>query len=126
MNTWTGIGRLTRDPRSDQTNGGTAVCKMRVVVDRAGRNAGPGYFDVTCFDGQANACLEHLRKGREIAITGRLRFEEFETREGSYASRVYIVADRIQFLRGAARQEEGSPESSEEPAGVAGEAAGDS
>jgi single-stranded DNA-binding protein len=33
-----------------------------------------------------------------VAIEGRLRFEEFETSSGDYATRIYIVADQVEFL----------------------------
>ena len=51
-----------------------------------------------CFDAQANACAQYLKAGREIAVDGRLLFDEFKTQDGSYASRIYIVAERVEFL----------------------------
>ena len=51
-----------------------------------------------CFDAQANACAQYLKGGREIAVDGRLLFDEFQTQDGAYASRVYIVAERVEFL----------------------------
>ena len=51
-----------------------------------------------CFDAQASACAQYLKAGREVAIDGRLLFDEFQTQDGSYASRVYIVAERVEFL----------------------------
>jgi single-stranded DNA-binding protein len=69
-----------------------------VAVKRAGKQGPYGYFDVKCFDGQAHACVDYLKAGREIAIDGRLLFDEFRTDDGSYASRVYIIAERVEFL----------------------------
>ena len=79
---------------------------MRIAVDRAGKQGAAGYFDVKCFNAQANACAEYLKAGREVAIDGRLLFEEFETQDRSYASRVYIVAERVEFLASRTRREE--------------------
>jgi single-stranded DNA-binding protein len=67
-------------------------------VKRAGKQGHDGYFDVKCFDAQANACAQYLKAGREVAVDGRLLFDEFQTQDGSYASRVYIVAERVEFL----------------------------
>jgi single-stranded DNA-binding protein len=39
-----------------------------------------------------------LKAGREVAVDGRLLFDEFQTQDGGYASRVYIVAERVEFL----------------------------
>src|SRR6266567_4576951 len=51
-----------------------------------------------CFDAQAAACAQYLKGGREIAVDGRLLFHEFQTQDGAYASRIYIVAERVEFL----------------------------
>ena len=103
MNRWTGTGHLTKDPKFLETDGGTAICALRIAVKRAGKQGNDGYFDVKCFEGQAHACADYLKAGREVAIDGRLLFEEFQTQDGSYASRVYIVAERVEFLASAAR-----------------------
>ena len=98
MNRWTGTGHLTKDPKFLETESGTAICTLRIAVKRAGKQGHDGYFDVKCFDAQASACAQYLKAGREIAVDGRLLFDEFQTQEGSYASRIYIVAERVEFL----------------------------
>ena len=98
MNRWTGTGHLTKDPKFLETESGTAICTLRIAVKRAGKQGHDGYFDVKCFDAQANACAQYLKAGREIAVDGRLLFDEFQTQDGAYASRVYIVAERVEFL----------------------------
>src|SRR6185312_605219 len=124
MNRWTGTGHLTKDPKLLETGNGTAICSMRIAVKRAGKQGQDGYFDVKCFDGQAHACVDYLEAGREIAIDGRLLFDEFRTETGAYASRVYVIAERVEFLATRNRStgqasEEVSPQ---EPAVAAGEA----
>ena len=128
MNRWTGTGHLTKDPRLLETDGGTAICTLRVAVKRAGKQGKDGYFDVKCFDGQAHACADYLKAGREVAIDGRLLFDEFKTGDGGYASRVYIVAERVEFLASRTRSTgQASPEMPpEQPATAGGEARGDS
>ena len=98
MNRWSGTGHLTKDPKFLETDTGTAICTLRMAVKRAGKQGHDGYFDVKCFDVQASACAQYLKAGREIAVDGRLLFDEFQTQDGQYASRVYIVAERVEFL----------------------------
>lgn len=127
MNQVNMIGRLTRDPELVETKGGTAICNLRVAVDRRNRDDGAVFVDVKAFEGQARACADHLSKGRQVAITGRLELDEWEAKDGSgKRSRVYVIGERIQFLGRSSRNgDQGEQEpSSEEPAGVAG-AAGD-
>ena len=68
MNRWTGTGHLTKDPKLLETDGGTAICTLRIAVKRAGKQGHDGYFDVKCFDAQASACAQYLKAGREIAV----------------------------------------------------------
>lgn len=100
MNRWTGTAHLTRDPELVTTDGGTEICAMRIAVKRAARDGEAGFFDVKAFGAQAVACASYLAKGREVAIEARLRFEEFETKAGGYAQRVYLIADQVEFLAG--------------------------
>ena len=127
MNRWTGTGHLTKDPKLLETDGGTAICTLRVAVRRAGKQGQDGYFDVKCFDGQAHACADYLKAGREVAIDGRLHFEEFQTQDRGYASRVYVIAERVEFLnsRKASTGQADAETSPEEPP-TAGAARGDS
>ena len=127
MYRWTGTGHLTKDPKLLETDGGSAICTLRVAVRRAGKQGKDGYFDVKCFDGQAHACADYLKAGREVAIDGRLHFEEFQTEDRGYASRVYVIAERVEFLnsRKASTGQANAETSPEEPA-TAGAARGDS
>src|SRR5215210_3296334 len=89
---------LVSHPKFLETESGSAICTLRVAVKRAGKQGQDGYFDVKCFDAQASACAQYLKAGREIAVDGRLLFDEFQTQDGNYASRIYIVAERVEFL----------------------------
>ena len=98
MNTMTLIGTLTRDPELKE-GGKTAVCSMR-VAESNGRKDSPLYINVAAFGRQAEVCEEYLSKGRQVAITGQLRFREWETDEGDKRSEHSLVADRVDFLPG--------------------------
>ena len=127
MNRWTGTGHLTKDPKLLETDGGTAICTLRVAVKRAGKQGKDGYFDVKCFDGQAHACADYLKAGREVAIDGRLLFDEFKTGDGGYASRVDVVAERVEFLASHNRSNgQASDQAPPKQPATAGEARGDS
>ena len=98
MNSVNVIGRLTRDPELVTTAGGTNICKLRLAVDRTRRD-GAVFLDVKCFEGQARACAEHLSEGREVAVTGRLELDEWKAEDGGTRSRLYVIGERVKFLR---------------------------
>ncbi len=119
MNSVNLIGRLTRDPELDQTTTGTAVCRIRLAVPRRrkeGKDQGAVFVDVVTFNRLAEAVAENLEKGRQVAITGRLEYRQWETPEGSPRSKHEIIANQVQFLAKPA-----SNGSQPEPAYAAGE-----
>jgi single-strand DNA-binding protein len=97
-------GNLTRDPELRSTPGGTSVCSLRVAVNTRGKDADgqwvdkPNYFDVTVWGQQGENCAQYLAKGRPVAVDGRLRWREWEDREGGKRQAVDIIADSVQFL----------------------------
>ena len=115
MNRWTATGHLTKDPKFLETESGTAICTLRLAVKRAGKQGQDGYFDVKCFDAQASACAQYLKAGREVAIDGRLLFEEYRTQDGNYASRVYVIAERVEFLASRSTRSNGQASSEASP-----------
>ncbi len=93
------IGRLTRDPELGATTGGKPVCDMRLAVSRRDRDADPVYVDVIAYDGLAETCGAHLEKGRQLAVAGRLDYQEWEARDGSgKRSKHSVVAAEVDFL----------------------------
>lgn len=103
MNSVTLIGNLTRDPEM-KGDGESRVCRMRVAESNGSRDATPLYIDVAAFGRQADSCQRYLRKGRSVAVSGRLRFREWEGEDGGRRSGYSIAADRVQFLAAAQEQ----------------------
>lgn len=97
MNTIQLIGRLTRDPEARATKGGKPVTSMRLAVSRRDRDAAPVYIDVAAFDGLAEIAAKHLEKGRQVGVTGRLDYQEWD-HEGSKRSKHEVIASEIEFL----------------------------
>ena len=100
-------GNLTKDPDVRTTPGtGLSVCKLRLAVNTRRKNNATGdwedkanYFNVTVFGRQAESCGQYLRKGRPVAIDGRLEWSEYEV-DGQKRQSVDIIAETVQFLGG--------------------------
>ena len=76
-------GRLTRDAELKQRSE-TTVCDMRLAVDGRG-NAPTLYIDVVAFGELADSSAE-LSKGAEVAVSGVLRYEEWESADADTGS----------------------------------------
>jgi single-strand DNA-binding protein len=99
MNTVMLIGTLTRDPELKEREK-TKICDMR-LVEAGGRREAPLYIDVSTFGRQAEVCSQYLSKGRQVAISGQLRFRAWESDDGNKRSMHTIAAEHIDFLTGA-------------------------
>jgi single-strand DNA-binding protein len=100
-------GNLTRDPEVRATGGGLAICKLGVACNTRKKNSEtgmweekPNYFRVTVFGAQAENCGKYLKKGRPVAIDGRLEWSQWEPEPGQKRESVDIIADSVQFLGG--------------------------
>jgi single-strand DNA-binding protein len=97
-------GNLTRDPELSSTGGGLAVCKLGIAVNTRRKSGDtweekPNFFRVTVFGRQAESCHQYLKKGRPVAIDGRLEWSQWE-RDGQKRESIDIIADTVQFLGG--------------------------
>ena len=99
------IGNLTRDPELKATPSGTSVCSLRIAVNDQVKDQSSGewvekanYFTVDVFGRQAETCAQYLARGRQVAVSGRLRWRQWETQEGQKREAVSIAADRVQFI----------------------------
>ena len=97
MNTVQLIGRLTDDPKADTTPTGKSVCRIRLAVPGFNRDATPVFIDVETWNKLAEACDQHLEKGRRVSVTGRIAHDQWES-DGQKRQRHYVVADNVEFL----------------------------
>ena len=117
-------GNLTRDPELSSLPSGTQVCSLRVACNgrRKNNETGqwedqPNYFDVTVWGAQGENCHRYLRKGRPVAVDGRLRWREWTAKEtGEKRQGVDIIAESVQFLGGRDDAGNGNGFSSSAPA----------
>lgn len=106
INTIAIIGRLGRDPDLKYTQGGKPVCSFSLAVDRRQKGE-TDWFQVTAWDKLAELCNEHLRKGRQAAVRGRMQSRTYEAQDGSKRTSWEVVAEDVQFLGG--REEQDAP-----------------
>lgn len=103
------IGRLTKDPELRFTPEGVPVTTLRIAVNRMRRKDGgqeTDFFNIVVWRKLAELCAEYMKKGRLVAVEGRLRRRSWTTSEGQLRSDVEIVADNVQFLDRPAKEGE--------------------
>lgn len=98
-------GRLTRDPDIRYTTGGRPFARLRVASSRNYRTQASSewqqevaYVDVSAWGDIVERMKERLHKGSPVLVEGRLRFREWEAKDGSKRNALEVLARRVQFL----------------------------
>jgi single-strand DNA-binding protein len=99
------IGHLGQDPEIRYTPSGLPVVKFSLAtdetyLDKAGkRQERVAWHRIVVIGKLALTCNEHLKKGRQVFVEGRLHYREWESNlDGRKQYRTEIVAGRVQFL----------------------------
>lgn len=116
------VGNLTRDPELRFTPAGKPVTKFGLAVNRSPytneqgeRIEGVDFLNVVVFGRQAETSHQYLKKGRGVAIDGKIQSRSWQTEDGQKRYAVEIIAQNVQFLpRAGEASAEGGAESSTE------------
>ncbi len=98
------IGRLGADPEVRYTPNGQPVATFRVATsefwtDKNGqRQERTEWHRIVAYGKLAEICGEHLSKGRQVYIEGRLQTRSYEDRDGVKRYVTEIVAQEVVFL----------------------------
>lgn len=96
------IGRLTRDPELRFIpSSGTAVARFAIAVNREFKREGQpdaDFFNIVVWGKSAENCANYLKKGRLVAINGRMQNNNYEDKNGVKHYTIEIHANRVQFL----------------------------
>lgn len=98
------IGRLGADPELRYTQTGQPVCNLRLATSESWKDAQgqrkerTEWHAVVVFGRQAETCAEHLAKGRQVFVEGRLESGTYTDREGTERRTWSVIASRVVFL----------------------------
>jgi len=56
------------------------------------------FVDVISFGVLAEAVAEHVGKGRQLGVSGRLQYRQWEAEDGTPRSKHEVVANQVEFL----------------------------
>ena len=91
-------GRLCADPEMRRTQNGTAVCSFRVAWSETVKDRETKLFlNCVAWQGTAEMICKYFRKGKELAVEGRLSTREYDDRDGNKRSVTELTVDRVHF-----------------------------
>ena len=98
------IGNLTRDPDVRMLSNGRPVCNFGLALNRNYKDAEGNrkeevtFVDVECYGPRAEAVGRFFTKGRSIFVEGRLKLDQWESKEGEKRSAIRVVLDNFEFV----------------------------
>ena len=102
MNSWNGIGRLTKKVELKSTSDGTKVVSFTLAVNREFKNS-DGNYDadfIPCVAWRNTAELldKYTDKGHQIGCQGRIQTRTYETDSGETRYVQEVVVDKVDLL----------------------------
>ena len=98
-------GNLTRDPELRATAAGTSVLSFGIAVNDRYFNKQtnqwedrPNFVDCTLFGNRANGLAPYLTKGVKVALEGKLRFSQWQDKQGNNRSKLDVIVDEVELL----------------------------
>ncbi|MBX7213498.1 MAG: single-stranded DNA-binding protein [Thermoflexales bacterium] len=98
------IGQLGRDPEMRYTPSGKAVTSFAVETRRVWTSADgerhdeSEWFNVVAWGALAEICKQHLTRGQQVYVEGRLQTRAWEDPDGKRHHRTEIVANEMLIL----------------------------
>lgn len=117
LNTIVLIGRLAQDPELRYTPQGVPAAQFTVAVDRpfttqdGKRDA--DFIDCVAWRKLAETVGNYLKKGRLVAVQGRLQIRSYEAKDGTKRRVAEVICDTVRFLDRGAKEPAGA--AAEEP-----------
>lgn len=95
------IGNLVRDPELRFTAKGDAVANFTIAVNERVKEGNdwvdgePSYYDATAWRKLGEQVAEHFRKGSRVIVTGKMKIEKYEAKDGTQRSKPVVTVDEI-------------------------------
>ena len=105
------LGNLGRDPEVRYTQNQLPIANLNIATGERRKDASGNWVNhtewhrVVCFGKLAELASNHLQKGRQIYLEGRIRTNKWQDKEGKDRYTTEIVANNIEFVGG--RQDAG-------------------
>ena len=96
-------GNLVKDAVLTEPAPGFKKCNFTMGVNRFYKNrknedvSEASFFDVEAYNQVAEWCGKQATKGRGVRVVGRLKQDTWKDSNGKTASRIYVVAEHIEY-----------------------------
>lgn len=93
------VGRVGNDPEIKHFDSGTVKAQISLAVNRRRKDDQPDWFTCEAWGKTAEVIANYVRKGKQIAVRGSLKFDRWNDKTtGAPCERAIISIDEIELL----------------------------
>lgn len=101
------IGNMTKQPELKHTEGGMAICRFSIAVNKGyGEKKKTTFVNIVTFNKTAENCERFLSKGSKVGIVGELEIRQFTGNDGQTKYMTEVLANEVEFLSSKSQLEE--------------------
>ena len=101
------IGNMTKQPELRHTEGGMAICRFSIAVNKGyGEKKKTTFVNIVTFNKTAENCEKFLSKGSKVGIVGELEIRQFTGNDGQTKYMTEVLANEVEFLSSKNQLEE--------------------
>ena len=98
MNSICLIGNICNDVELKVTPTGKSVCSFTLAVHRPYTKDTTDFFNVVCWDKQAESLSQHCKKGTQIGVVGMLTSRKYTDKDNNNRTVIEISASSVDFI----------------------------
>ncbi|MFA6431362.1 MAG: single-stranded DNA-binding protein [Candidatus Margulisiibacteriota bacterium] len=95
------VGRLVADPEIRYTAEELAIARFCLAINHGSKKKGnesTDFINCVAFGPLAKVCGEYLKKGKLVAVEGRLSIKKYENKKGEKKTSTEVLVDELQML----------------------------
>ena len=108
------VGRITRDPETQQTNTGIPYVRFTLAVNRPFKDQNgerpADFINCIAWRQQAEFMTKFVRKGNQLAIEGRIQTNSYQDANGNNRQAVDVLVESINNLEPASKNDGYQPQ----------------
>lgn len=97
MNSWFGIGRVTRDIHLEKTQN-SEFARFTLAVDKYKKELGANFIPCIIWSKQAEVMANLVKKGEKIAVEGSIESGSYVNASGDTVYTLEVKVNRFEFL----------------------------
>ena len=101
MNTFIGMGRLTRDPEIKVTQSGTSVATFTLAIDRKYKDKSgekkTDFINCTSWRNTAEFIGKYAKKGTKLIVSGEIQTRTYDDKDGKKVYVTEVVVESVEF-----------------------------